>query len=207
MKTIRAESPLEWPEGLKRTTTTQQGSFKSSFAKAYDSVRDELRRMGVAGARISATLLLRNDGEPYAEQRTAPDSGVAVFFTRGKTEFVIAIDQYKTLAANMRAVAHVLDGYRTIERHGGRRLALRALEGFRALTPGQVLALPAAPWWRVLGFPEMPDDLAPVVNAYRELLRRGGHPDHGSPPEEFRYAAQAVAEARVHFVGKQVTRG
>jgi hypothetical protein len=202
MMAIFADSPLEWPEGLKRAVTPQPDRFKCSFAGAYDHVRAELKRMGVDQGRITATMLLRNDGLPYAEQRTTGEPGVAVYFKRGATEFVIAIDRYKKLSANMRAAAHVLEAYRTIERHGGRRLALQALEGFRALTPGQVLALPAAPWWRVLGFPEIPDDLATVLSAYRGLLRRGGHPDHGSPPEEFRFAAQAVAEAREHFAGK-----
>lgn len=196
---ILVDNPLEWPEGRKRTQTAQRDSFKCTFGKAFEHVCAELRRMGVDKARVSATMLLRNDGLPYAEQRTAGDPGIAVYFTRDKTEFALAIDRYKTLTANTQAAAHVLAAYRTIERHGGRRLAVQALEGFRALTPGQVLALPAAVWWRVLGFAEMPDDLGTVVAAYRKMLRDGGHPDHGSPPEEFRYAAQAVKRAREHF--------
>lgn len=202
---IVAESPIDWPEGFKRTATTpQQGTFKCSFLTAFDHVRSELRRMGVAQARISATLLLRNDGHPYADQPRGADPAVAVSFTIG-TQFVVAIDRYRTVTANMRAAGHVLASYRTIERHGGRRLALQALEGFRALVPGQILTLPAAPWWRVLGFAEIPDDLAAVLDTYRKLLRRGGHPDHGSPPEEFRFAAEAVAAARKHFTRKSLT--
>lgn len=198
-KEIQIESPLEWPEGLKRTKDPQVGTFKCTFGSAFDRVRAELRRMGIDRGRFTATMLLRNDGLPYASQPTGGDPAVAVYFTRGPTEFVLAIDRYRTLASNTQAVAHILTAYRTIERHGGRRLAVQALEGFRALKPGQILALPAAPWWRVLGFVEMPSDLDTVLRTYRKMLRDGGHPDHGAPPKEFAYASQAVAQAREHF--------
>lgn len=200
---VYTESTLCWPHGVARTKAREKGKFVTKFAVAYAGVVRELKLLRVTSATISGHLTLRNDGSASAEQTRSADPGVAVRFQRVQRGglFVVAVDRYDTKTANMQAVRHVLEAFRTIERHGNTHVLAQAVEGFRELVPGRVLALPASPWWRVLGFVERPADIVAVRRAFRAFVRDHGHPDQGGDPDSYASASAALAEAEAEFTG------
>lgn len=199
MNTILTEGILLWPVGVPRTTERVKGTFNTKFAAAYQSLLRELKLLSGVRAVVSGNLAIRGDGFASGDQRTPSDPGIAARFLRKKADgwFVVAVDRYSTLSANMRAVALVVESLRTIERHGNAFLLAQAIEGFRALEPGRVLALPAAAWWRRLGLVERPA----TVRDLRKAFRRFKHPDHGGDDDVYRDAAAAYAEGLSTFGG------
>jgi hypothetical protein len=98
--------PLTWPTDQLRTPNSQRerGQFKVGFGLARDEMLRELSRMGAKEVVISTNVPTRLDGLPYADAREPQDPGVAVYFTHGKRQLVIACDSYQTVKANLRAV-------------------------------------------------------------------------------------------------------
>jgi hypothetical protein len=91
--------------------------------------------MGAKEIVVSTNVPTRRDGLPYADAREPADPGVAVYFTHGKRQLVIACDSYSTVRANMRAVGATVEALRAIQRHGATSLLERAFTGFAALPP------------------------------------------------------------------------
>jgi hypothetical protein len=190
--------PLTWPTDQARTPRAQRdrGQFKVGMGIARDEMLRELGRMGAKEIVVSTNVPLRRDGLPYADAREPEDPGVAVYFTHGKRQLVIACDSYASVRANMRAVGATVEALRAIQRHGATSLLERAFTGFAALPPkggGE------RPWHEVLGVPPGAS-LDQVKAAYRDLARRH-HPDQGGDVETMARINRAFAQA------KEVLRG
>lgn len=213
--------PLTWPDGWPRTPehkrdsgsrfgqvtmqTTNYGSYRQKGRitpdKARRALRDELGRLGAKNPIISSNVPLRQDGEMYAgaADRRHDDPGIAVyFFLKGK-QMVMAQDAYDNVAANMRSLAHAIDGLRTVARHGGGVMLERAFTGFTAL-PAPEGSQPKRPWWIVLGYSEHAEDRADLsveeVLARFKVLAKRRHPDvDGGSMELFVELQQARDEA------------
>ena len=188
--------PLTWPTDQARTSASQRdrGQFKVGMGIARDEMLRELGRMGAKEIVVSTNVPTRRDGLPYADAREPADPGVAVYFTHGKRQLVIACDSYSTVRANMRAVGATVEALRAIQRHGATSLLERAFTGFAALPPkggGE------RPWREVLGVgPAATLEEAKV--AYRDLARRH-HPDAGGDLETMARINRAWHQAEEAF--------
>lgn len=98
---VDTEPLLNWPPNLGRSKTQRPGTFRTSFAAAYQHVLAELKRMRVPKATVSGNLAVNRSGHASAEQLKSGDVGIALHFTYGGELFVIADDQYTTREANM----------------------------------------------------------------------------------------------------------
>jgi len=172
--------PLTWPSDQLRTPAHQRerGRFDTGFGRARDELLGELRRMGAREVVLSTNVPTRRDGLPYADAREPADPGVAVYFTHGKRQLVIACDSYLSVRANVRAVGATVEALRTIQRHGATSMLERAFTGFTALPPKGGTG---APWWEVLGVAQTASAAEAKV-AFRELARLH-HPDAGGDTE------------------------
>lgn len=203
-------SPLQWPDGWKRTPPylrthatfgTKAPSFGSYQAKKPLTIADgtqrvlaELQRMGVRQENlvITSNLQLRQDGLPRSGQPAPKDPGVAVYWLerKGDTPKCMAIDRYTKVEDNLGAVAATLDAMRAIERHGGAAILDRAFIGFLAL-PGPA----PIDWRRVLSL--RPGFSGPHNELYASYVvaRRNAHPDKGGSAEAFNDVELAYAAA------------
>jgi hypothetical protein len=185
--------PLTWPEDQLRTPTVQRerGQFKTEFGRARDELLRELGRMGAKEIIISSNVPLRRDGLPFADAREPQDPGVAVYFTHGKRQLVIACDSYRYVKANLRAVGATVEALRTIQRHGATSLLERAFTGFTALPPK---GMTERPWYEVLGVAEVAP-FEDVKAAYRRLAAQH-HPDRGGDADKMAQVNRAYEAAQ-----------
>jgi hypothetical protein len=139
--------PLSWPFGWARTKAghRKDGNFRVGFAQSRDELLTELRKMGVPRGQvvISSNLQTRRDGLPYARKQKVTDPGIAVYFSRravvggkvAKKDYVIACDQYKSTAQNLRSIVKTIEAMRGIKRWGAISILERAFSGFEVLPP------------------------------------------------------------------------
>lgn len=193
--------PLCWPEGWPRTKgyARKEGRFSHqgksiTVAAACSRVLKELDMLGIGrdDIVISTEVKLRLDGLPRSDQAAPSDSGAAVYWeTKKGARRVMAIDQYRTVADNLAAIAATLDAMRAIERHGGAQILDRAFTGFTALpSPGA-----ARSWRDVIGVGPAERDLTAVRAAYRRSAQ-AAHPDRpGGSHDEMARLNAAMRQA------------
>jgi hypothetical protein len=184
--------PLTWPERQPRTPahTRHHAAFKFELGRARDELLHELKLLRAKDIVISSNVPTRRDGLPYADAREPADPGVAVYFERKKTPFVLACDTYNRVKYNLRAVGVTIAALRSIERHGSTSMLEQAFTGFAALPPaGRV-----EPWWEVLGVTADANEVT-VRDAFRELARVH-HPDVGGDSARMARITEAFATAQ-----------
>lgn len=203
MSTPTQAYPLTWPAGCKRANRRVRSRFghgatadrKPSIAAALDEAQNQLRQMGATRVIVSSDLLLRNDGLPRSGQPAPRDPGVAVYFTLGNEQKVIAIDLYDLPGCNLYAIAKTVEAMRGIERWGGAEVMSRVFVGFKALP--QEASRPS--WETVLDVnPNCTYEQAKA--AWRALVTRY-HPDNNAlgDREKFQQVQEAWADAQKHF--------
>ena len=189
--------PLQWPDGWPRTPDYKRESdnrfggkvYGLTMGRARDHLLAELERLGAKSVVISTNVALRGDGLPYATQRQITDPGVAVYFMLKKRPLVMARDQYKTVAGNIRSLTLAIEAMRQLERHGGSTMMERAFSGFAAIAPPDW----KKPWREVFGVdPEWRGDISAL---YREKARNR-HPDAGGSDQLMAELNVAYQEAR-----------
>lgn len=196
--------PLSWPEHQRRTNYRSDWPGKPSptVAEAYAEVVRELDLM--PGVNPSKTIVSTNvpvgaKGAPRADlaYKAKPDPGVAVWFERRKKLMCIACDRFNDVAANLRAIAKILDGRRREERYGTEAMVEASWQAFDvAALPARAGAAqaPARPWFEVLGvYPNSSKELAEA--AYR-VLAKSAHPDAGGSAERMAELNAAIEAAR-----------
>lgn len=180
--------PLCWPEGKPRTRNRKcNGHFKTSFAKARDSVQEEIRLLRGTSIIISSNVPLKNNGEPYATglNDRYPDPGVAVYFTRNGKQLCFACDCYFHIQDNLHAINLTIHALRGISRWGTGDMMESAFRGYAAL-PERA----SGSWRDVLGVAINATE-EQVRKSYRDLCKQW-HPDaSGGDSERFREINQA----------------
>lgn len=172
--------PLAWPPEYERTEEWEKRWWPNapSTGLARDQLLDELDLSGAINVVISTNMRLRQDGQFHAGAGEPTDSGVAVYFTMGGDQRVMACDSYKKLRMNLRALALTIGDLRRIEKRGVNDFSKRVFEGFKALPEST-----GAAWWDVLGVSDKADDDT-IKKAYRKLAKTA-HPDTGGSVDEW----------------------
>jgi len=201
--------PLAWPQGWPRTPDYKRQSdriFASksrgpiTMALAGAQLRSELRLLWAASPVISTNVALRQDGQPYSDQRKLTDPGVAIYFQLKGKPMVMASDRYQTVGGNMRSLALAIDAMRQLERHGGGTMMERAFSGFAALPPPNQVK---RPWRQVMGFSDKAIlDTRTVADRFRTLAQ-SRHPDNGGSHELMSELNVAYDDAKRAFSGIQ----
>lgn len=164
--------PLHWPVGRQRAKRRNHAQFQTSLAKARDHLMNEIRLLGGRQPILSSNLELRQDGLPYANQKTPDDAGAAVYFTYKGKQHCFACDDWLKPEDNIRAIGKTIEALRGIARWGTGDMIERAFQGFVAL-PG-----PADdPWWPVLGYTSESDALENNFQRRAKELAQKYHPD------------------------------
>ncbi|MGN5479481.1 hypothetical protein ACTMU2_29065 [Cupriavidus basilensis] len=111
-----------------------------TVSDGVNRVLDELGRLGARPGSIiiSTNVAVRLDGLPRSGQREPADPGAAVYWQdRSGAPRVMAIDQYRSVADNLAAIAATLEAMRAIERHGGAQILERAFTASRPFVSGR----------------------------------------------------------------------
>ena len=209
---MREPYPLQWPPGLKRSTSRGFPKFSSQFSQNRDSVIQQIKRRGGSQIVITSDLPVRLDGLPYASSGCA-DPGIAVWFVKGGKEHVIACDHWARIADNLRAIDKSLEALRGLDRWGCEQIAEQAFAGFAALPAaagdGAPPELAVKPWREVLGghFPhelDAADTLVLAKSRYRTRIA-AAHPDRGGDPQIAAELGAAIAAAEAELSPPAVT--
>jgi hypothetical protein len=180
---VRDGFPLQWPIAHPRRATREHGRFSATRYKALIGVQEELRRLGASVIVITTNIPTRRDGLPYTNMAEPVDPGVAAYWTLEGIQYVIANDQYDTVAANLHAIQLTIAAMRGIERWGTTKSTAQAFAGFKALPPPE--------WRSVLGNVAT---LAEARTKYRELAREA-HPDFGGSNDKMTELNEAMEAA------------
>lgn len=167
--------PLRWPDGWPRTRWPQRSRYDLSFARARDEIVKQVRLAKGRNAVITTNVPLRRDGLPLANMSEPKDAGVAVYWDdKDRKPRVIAIDAWRTVRENMRAVAMAIECIRGFERTGAKAVIDRVYDGFARLPEAQDC-------FSVLGVSRgAPRET--ITARYRELAYQH-HPDRGGNAE------------------------
>lgn len=195
-----AAFPLEWPEGWPRKRNPGSSRYKVGADQGRRDLLRQLKLLGASGVVLSSNVPIRGDGMPYADasRRKIDDAGVAVYFTRDRTQQVIACDTWDRPHDNIRAVGLTVAALRAIQRAGATELLDRAFGGFKALPAiGETTGSP--PWWQVL---EVPED-ATLIKARESFfdLSLVHHPDHGGDAGAMATINRAWDQAKAELGG------
>lgn len=185
--------PLCWPEHRARTAPAfrRHAKFKTSFARARDSLIAELKRLGASKLIFSTNIPRRQDGQPYADAKPKNgDPGIAAYFTWKGKRMCFACDCYLTADDNMHAITLTIEALRGIARWSTGDMMEAAFRGFTAI-PERTGGLA---WWDVLGVavnasPEQ------ATGAYLAKAKKY-HPDAGGSHEDMIELNRAWDEAR-----------
>jgi hypothetical protein len=173
--------PLQWPAGVPRTKNSQvrQSNFgKQNWEVALKELHRELKLLGAQYVTVSTNMPLRQDGKPYAQQRTMDDAGVAVYFSLDGQQVCFPCDKWRSMAENLRAITLHIGAMRGQQRWGV-GTAKQAFAGYKALT---AVAGEGEDWWVVLGV-EQSASIDTIKTVHRELVRKF-HPDLGGTQEQ-----------------------
>lgn len=189
--------PLQWPVGRERTPDheRQWGNLnKMPSGRIRQLLAKELRLMNVDHWVISSNIAVRQDGLPYANQKSPDDPGICLYFTRKGIDIAISCDAWMHVDSNLRAIGLTIEAIRGMERWGTEEMIDRAFTGFKALPESiQLGEHTARAWWEVLGIAQ---DAPPEVikGAYKGLLKTK-HPDVGGNQWEFEELQKAFKES------------
>jgi hypothetical protein len=183
--------PLDWPEDQPVTPDDERtyGQYTVSLTAAREDLIAELERMKAQHVVISTNLPLRKDGYPRSSARLRGESpGVAVYWTRDGSDYVVACDQYDTVRSNMRAIGLTIHHLRRLEAAAPAFLADRAYKGFARLPENAHVKK----WWEVLEV----EPTATPMEIRKAYYRRAKtcHPDFGGTHQQMVELNQARGE-------------
>lgn len=128
--------PLTWPDNLPRTLPEDRiaGRFTIDFRDAFDQLVAEAERLHDDAHRdviVSTNVpLSANDLPLVSVVKKIRDPGVCVYVFRDGRPYAIALDTYREVGHNIRAIYATICALRTIARHGSAGLLAQAMHGF-----------------------------------------------------------------------------
>lgn len=175
--------PLKWPSGRPRTKSQDRRRpiFRSaregrglepiSVAMAMERLERELDLLRARYPVVSTNIELTLRGTPRSGRPEPSDPGVAVYFELNGKPHCLPCDRYRTVGANIAAIAAHIEATRAIERYGVADLG-QMFAAFQALPSPEMMD-----WRAVLQLHREPRaTLAGVDSAYRRLAAERGRP-------------------------------
>jgi hypothetical protein len=187
---VKASNPLQWPDGWERTKDKLISKFKPhSMLECFRELEKELNSLGGVTNIVmtSCNAVYKDQSCFYSGNAEGGDAGVALYFTRKKTQIVMARDAYPTVWENIWSLKLAVEYLRGLERHGGSGLADKAFAGMAALPPPK-------PWWEVLHVSK--DAPIGVIEATFRELAKSAHPDKGGDMTAWHELNSAIDAAR-----------
>lgn len=182
--------PLQWPAGWPETAPERRERWPSKVTLhvALSDLSTELRLLGVKNVALSSNCSLGMDNAPDAP-------GVCAYGIYEGEQIAIPCDRWRSVAANVRAIAKTINAMRGMERWGAKHMIRAMFRGFRALPSPQ-----SSDWRAVLGFPADETPTADEIGRRRRELSALHHPDVGGDPHRMAQinaaADAALAEIR-----------
>ena len=165
--------PLEWPSHLFREDQNPvQSRFDQTMHSARTLLEKELDALSADDICISTNWEVLRSGSLKVTKKEPADTGVAVYFTMGGQQKVLACDKWNAVRDNLYAIALTLERMRAIERYGCTDILGSIFYGLDALpeTAGGALV-----WHEVLEVaPDAPKE--EIEKAFRRKLIEF-HPD------------------------------
>lgn len=180
--------PLQWPPGWPRTSTRQNGIYRTQLPAALNNLRKELAQL--CGERAARTLTLSSNATLGNDHPSDP--GVVAYFTWDSLAMAIPCDRWASVHQNVQAIALTIEAMRAMDRHGAKHMIRAMFQGFTAL-PAPVVV---DDWRKVLG---RPVSLADAEAAYKRRAMLS-HPDQvgGS------HAAMSALNAAIELARKEL---
>jgi hypothetical protein len=180
---MTAAYPLQWPPGVPRAARHDKSRFKTALPTAINRVKASLAGFAKDSGKDLSNIVISSNASLGDENPAEP--GVSVWFTWDQLSVCIAVDRYRTLADNLTAIHHIIEGRRVELRHGTLAMVRATFTGFLAI---------AAPVRRpphdVLGVPPKATE-AQIKEAFNFKIKPA-HPDNGGSQA----AVQEVTDAR-----------
>lgn len=185
--------PLEWPQGVQRTSGPKRirSPFRTNYASAVGNVVKSLGGFQRdSGIRIDHPVLSSNID--LLGRVAGDDPGAAAWFQIEGQWVAFAVDRFPDPASNVQAIHHIIEARRTELRYGGLSIVRQTFKSFVALPAPAGLH-----WAEVLGV-RRNATRDEIDGAYRQKAREN-HPDAGGSNEAMSRinAARQAAMAEV----------
>lgn len=193
------EPQVQWPTSKPEIAPSDRlpGRFTiSGLAAAAERVSDQVEKFSKNIWRttelwIFAAAEVGKQGRFLNNQKVSIDPRVVVEFDLDGQPYSIACDRYSSAAQNLCAIAAVIEGFRTNERHDVLTIhqLMQSVSALPATSSAKVRG-----WWEVLALPRN----APredIETKYKELARVR-HPDAGGSDQEWHELQEAIQTAR-----------
>ena len=173
--------------------STASGTAPPTIHQSVGEIERQVRQVnGASDLVIEADLRKGIQGGFLSNQRAPADPGVVVRFKRHGKPFAVPCDKFRSIEANLRAVALMLEASRLMERYGF-EIFEEEFRGYAALPPGSGesygVIFQDPPPHEVLAV--APDAPAEVVRAAWRVLAAKHHPDRGGDGEAFKRVTRA----------------
>lgn len=178
--------PLDWPDGSPRAQDRQSSKFKTSFTKALDVLRRELKLLGATHVLVSCNLPPARDGWPDPRSHLkSGDPGVAVYWLIARTTYVLACDAWDRIEDNLHAISLTVAADRGKARWSCSAITEKAMSAYLALPP------PLA-WWEIVGVPR--ESSLEEIRAIYRLRVKQNHPDQAADDSDRRKRNEQMSQ-------------
>lgn len=195
------EPQVNWPPSKPETSLNQRKSGQFLVSGLSHAAERISTQVGMFTRReqdwrttelwIYAAAEVGKQGRFLNNQKASIDPRVVVEFDLDGKPYSIACDRYTSAAQNLCAIAAVIEGFRTNERHDV--LTIHQLMQSVAALPSTSSATVRG-WWEVLNIPR-DSSRAEVDAKYRELASKL-HPGDGPASQEWYELQEAIQTAR-----------
>jgi hypothetical protein len=171
--TIITPYPLQWPQGMPRTTVMRRvrSPFRTGYVQAVQNVVKSLQGFQKdSGLRIDHPVLSSN--VDLMGRLLDNDPGAAAWFKMDGQWVAFGVDRFPDTASNVQAIHHIIEARRVELRYGGLAIVRQTFKSF--------LALPApagSHWSEVLGIGR--NASRDEIEAAHRALAKKHHPDAG----------------------------
>jgi hypothetical protein len=124
---ISLSYPLAWPAKRPRTPDRKRSPFRGAVAAILHALEQEVRDFGGTELTSSTNLPLMLGGRLSPNAPEPDDPGVTLTFMRNGERYVVAIDAWNSVHANLRDCQRLVGTWRTLEARGARALLEREL--------------------------------------------------------------------------------
>jgi hypothetical protein len=179
---------LLWPEGVRRTEKPSEPPYWVKFEKAFDTLKEQLRKMQVADPIITWNLDWDSPHRASLAENPMEDAGVVIYFKwKNKNRFV-PCDKWNSIIGNMRACTVFLQSVQLMEMSRINSMfidkmldAVLNIEHFKLAVPSKQTTSKAfynsdRDWLEILEINDPLPTSEEIQNAYNHLARRY-HPD------------------------------